>query len=479
MTRPRPARSSSPSGGSRSLSRMPWPTCSSPFPAYPEYVARARAAVSGYAARFVEATALATVILAAGEAAAELVEARPTARRSSSRCAASPATSSSRAAHEGPAAPVGAVSDTDCSTSLADGVPQHAAERRRDRADLPAGTPRRRRARPTRASPRSDRVPAMTAGRAAAAPARGRVRDRVVALALLAHRAGGATLPGPAAAAGGALALAVAAALAGRQRTPLPSARSSPRQLALHVLFAGAAHEPASIVGCVAHDGAGPSAPAMAACHALAALAVAILLERGERGRSATSRRPRRAGLLRRVPARPRAALRSLRGALGCGATSRARPGGCRPRGRPIDVRAALCGVTRSTSTQEPSMSARTTARGRRALLAIAAGAILPRAPTPTSSPPRPAPGPPSPCPGARAVDRDLQRSRSAPARSWSTTRAASSSAPAPAASTPKNVRRLKTMLKANRRSGRFTVAYTVVSADGHRESGRCAFRLR
>jgi len=43
----------------------------------------------------------------------------------------------------------------------------------------------------------------------------------------------------------------------------------------------------------------------------------------------------------------------------------------------------------------------------------------------------------------------------------------------------PRNVRRLKTMLKANRKPGRFTVTYTVVSADGHRESGRWAFSLR
>jgi methionine-rich copper-binding protein CopC len=41
------------------------------------------------------------------------------------------------------------------------------------------------------------------------------------------------------------------------------------------------------------------------------------------------------------------------------------------------------------------------------------------------------------------------------------------------------NVKRLKTMLKKGRKPGRFTVTYTVVSADGHREAGRWAFTLR
>ncbi len=44
------------------------------FPADPAYVAPVRAAVSGYAARFVAAEALATVTLAVGEAAGELVD---------------------------------------------------------------------------------------------------------------------------------------------------------------------------------------------------------------------------------------------------------------------------------------------------------------------------------------------------------------------------------------------------------------------
>lgn len=44
------------------------------FPAGPTYVAPVRAAVSGYAARFVDPTALAGVTLAVGEAAGELVD---------------------------------------------------------------------------------------------------------------------------------------------------------------------------------------------------------------------------------------------------------------------------------------------------------------------------------------------------------------------------------------------------------------------
>ena len=44
------------------------------FPADPAYVAPVRAAVSGYAARFVAPEALATVTLAVGEAAGELVD---------------------------------------------------------------------------------------------------------------------------------------------------------------------------------------------------------------------------------------------------------------------------------------------------------------------------------------------------------------------------------------------------------------------
>jgi methionine-rich copper-binding protein CopC len=42
----------------------------------------------------------------------------------------------------------------------------------------------------------------------------------------------------------------------------------------------------------------------------------------------------------------------------------------------------------------------------------------------------------------------------------------------------PANVRRLRTTLKAGRKPGRFTVSFTVVSADGHRETGSWAFRL-
>ena len=41
------------------------------------------------------------------------------------------------------------------------------------------------------------------------------------------------------------------------------------------------------------------------------------------------------------------------------------------------------------------------------------------------------------------------------------------------------NVKRLVTTLKKGRKPGRFTVTYSVVSADGHRESGRWAFTLR
>lgn len=44
------------------------------FPASVEHIARARAAVAGYASRFVDHGTLAGVILATGEAAAELVE---------------------------------------------------------------------------------------------------------------------------------------------------------------------------------------------------------------------------------------------------------------------------------------------------------------------------------------------------------------------------------------------------------------------
>jgi methionine-rich copper-binding protein CopC len=43
----------------------------------------------------------------------------------------------------------------------------------------------------------------------------------------------------------------------------------------------------------------------------------------------------------------------------------------------------------------------------------------------------------------------------------------------------PRDVRRLKTTLKANRKPGRFTVSWTLVSGDGHRESGGWTFRLR
>jgi len=128
----------------------------------------------------------------------------------------------------------------------------------------------------------------------------------VVALALLAHRAGGATLPGAGAIAGGAAAtVAVAFALAGRRRTPRAiGALVATSQLALHALWELAGSEPASIVGCVAHDtGSALGTAAMATCHALAALAVAILLERGERWAFATLRVVRRAARsLRRAP---------------------------------------------------------------------------------------------------------------------------------------------------------------------------------
>ena len=87
------------------------------FPASASYVAPVRAAVSGYAARFVEPTALAAVTLAVGEAAGELVDGAGDGaalvvevRRTSHELVV-------RLAREGPAAPGrGAVSATGCCT---------------------------------------------------------------------------------------------------------------------------------------------------------------------------------------------------------------------------------------------------------------------------------------------------------------------------------------------------------------------------
>lgn len=130
-------------------------------------------------------------------------------------------------------------------------------------------------------------------------------------LALLAHRAGGATLPGPGSIAAGALATLVAAfALAGRRRSPaLIGTLVAASQLGLHALWELGGSQPTSIAGCVAHDTGSPlGTAAMAACHTLAALAVAILLERGERWAFATLRAVGRAArALRRAP-RARAA---------------------------------------------------------------------------------------------------------------------------------------------------------------------------
>lgn len=128
-----------------------------------------------------------------------------------------------------------------------------------------------------------------------------------VVLAVSAHRAGGGAVPGPLAAGGASLALASAAwLLAGRQRSlGVIAGAVLASQVALHVLFAGAAHDPGAILGCVSHAGAGQvSTPVMLGCHAVAALALALLLERGEawacRVVSAVARRTR---LLRDGPA--------------------------------------------------------------------------------------------------------------------------------------------------------------------------------
>jgi hypothetical protein len=143
-------------------------------------------------------------------------------------------------------------------------------------------------------------------------------------LAVSAHRAGGGAVPGLAAVAGGALGLAGAAwPLAGRQRSIGAIAGAVlASQAALHVLFAGAAHDPGAILGCVSHDGVGQvSTPVMLACHAVAALALALLLERGETWACrVVSAAAARAGLLRRVPPVALvASLAHLRGALGDG----------------------------------------------------------------------------------------------------------------------------------------------------------------
>ena len=143
-------------------------------------------------------------------------------------------------------------------------------------------------------------------------------------LAVSAHRAGGGAVPGLPAVAGGALGIAGAAwLLAGRQRTiGVIAGAVLVSQAALHVLFAGAAHDPGAILGCVSHDGAGQvSTPVMLACHAVAALALALLLERGEtwacRVVSAVADRAR---LLRRAPSIAFVATPSpLREALGVG----------------------------------------------------------------------------------------------------------------------------------------------------------------
>ena len=152
-------------------------------------------------------------------------------------------------------------------------------------------------------------------------------------LAVSAHRAGGGVVPGVPALTGGAAALIAAAwLLAGRQRSIGAIAGAVlASQALLHVLFAGAARDPGAILGCVSHAGTGQvSMPVMLACHAVAALALALLLERGEawacRVVSAVAGRTR---LLRRAPAV--AALASaaspLRAALGPATTSRTPPG--------------------------------------------------------------------------------------------------------------------------------------------------------
>jgi hypothetical protein len=148
-------------------------------------------------------------------------------------------------------------------------------------------------------------------------------------LAVAAHRAGGGAVPGLPALAGGALGLAGAAWLvAGRQRSlPVIAGAVLASQAALHVLFAGAAHDPGAILGCVSHAGAGQvSTPVMLSCHAVAALALALLLERGEawacRVASAVARG---AGLLRRAPSISLvASLEPLRAAVDGGDRARA-----------------------------------------------------------------------------------------------------------------------------------------------------------
>jgi hypothetical protein len=138
-------------------------------------------------------------------------------------------------------------------------------------------------------------------------------------LAGLAHRAGGGATPAPGALAGTAAGLtAVAYALAGRPRsTRLIAALVLASQLALHVAWQATDSAGQGLVSCVAHGvPSHTEGAAMTVFHALAAIAVAVVLQRGERWTFALVRTVARRSARRRSPidpARPAPAVRLAR----------------------------------------------------------------------------------------------------------------------------------------------------------------------
>jgi hypothetical protein len=136
-------------------------------------------------------------------------------------------------------------------------------------------------------------------------------------LAALAHRAGGGPAPDAGVLLLGAAALLAAAyALAGRPRsTAVIAGLVATSQVGLHLAWSSTGPQAGSLAECVAHELASPlSGGAMTACHALAALALAVLLERGERWTFAAARSlarrtggasPLRVRLLGAEPPRP------------------------------------------------------------------------------------------------------------------------------------------------------------------------------